>query len=701
MQRSAPKNATSTIKITAGLLRDEQKKQARLLAKDQTIRMSDCYTPTVQAESQQIQEIPLGLKMVDHNGLPLFTLIDIFNRKFEPADKSNNPSKSFHEVKTLVDAETNKTYFYKTMRNPTNPNPMMYEVEAANGHLFKLFAPDCVPKSWAVYDSKSKCYTGVLVKGLVGFQPISKSPLTEELLQLDILKHSHIENWRMQLKRDQTALSKKNLLFSNRAKIIPFNSSIVLYTQPESTEPKAFNCELFLHNAVIPQVLYSLNRYIKTLDDDSIKQLKKRPTDVHYHDLTIHIELKHPNDSKETLVLTVPVTIKDILNFPIVRQNCQTLVGGTGFADDDDHRGNRDKYGRRIDFDMLLRFITYRIKENSLLDQIFRTPSETTFDYSARDVRNFPALHDAAPFHQATRKASKLVDSTLSLLRSWQINLSVNFFTVEENNLYSQLNSNTAFNFSYWDDFFRLCFFTKHLVYPIFASHIGSNRNLENKNLVSLMTDALNAHTLRGQNRLCEMPEFYTFLTLRSAAALNEMIDEFEKSNEKYHNLLPQDERFGLLIINIEKVKDEYQSLCAKSAGKILELELAQNPELMPQKFIYLLKYILLTSKMLRFLPEFRADTTFKYIRFDNILREEWRTHFKNELLKLPDFRKFLQCHGESAISRITQEWREWNQQIAPLPWKNLQFDLADLNRDFNLIRDLARSYCAPVSFMK
>ena len=99
---------------------------------------------------------------------------------------------------------------------------------------------------------------------------------------------------------------------------------------------------------------------------------------------------------------------------------------------------------------------------------------------------------------------------------------------------------------------------------------------------------------------------------------------------------------------------------------------------------------------MLRFCPEFRTDTEFTYICFDAIAKEDWRVLFQKQLLQLPAFRDFIKRNGERTLLHISQEWREWNQQIRDPKWANLQFNLTELSNNYNLISELVRDHRAP-----
>ncbi|EKD70499.1 MAG: hypothetical protein ACD_46C00519G0001 [uncultured bacterium] len=291
----------------------------------------------------------------------------------------------------------------------------------------------------------------------------------------------------------------------------------------------------------------------------------------------------------------------DILNNSEYKKGLAiTLVASYIFKEDDLHKGNLAKDGKRIDFDMSKWDLLYVFKDRTLIDWKFREPSPHQFDITERDIREFPHLQDAKPFYWPTSPAPIIREPTRSLIAK-VLPLSQNAYNEKDNAIFQLLKHDEDFNY-YKFRTFTMYLLTKETLYKNIAEmHLNAGEiKLNDKDLLErLMEDEKNRMD-ELKKVLINMPEYYKFIEQHGERAKIEILEEIGKYNDriqkkinkyndfinKYHDLIQKEssseikddyiklrEKYEKLLkanmkLFIEDAEKRYEELCVETAEK-------------------------------------------------------------------------------------------------------------------------------------
>lgn len=290
---------------------------------------------------------------------------------------------------------------------------------------------------------------------------------------------------------------------------------------------------------------------------------------AHYNDkgeMTSVSSIEMPYDS----LAQNPITWKDIKNPEFKKGLAKTLAASYLFEEDDLHRGNLSKSGHRIDFDMSLWSLLYKFKDRGLIDMAFRDPKEKQFIITARDIREFPHLQDAKPFYWPTSEAPFIPESVrVTISKVW--NSSQNAYTSKDNEIFKSLKDEPDFRYYFYQTLTQFMITTDLLYRNISKMHLDENIQLDDKNLISSVSDKLKNRMLELKNVLVNMPEYEEFITNDGKRAYDEIVQEFSEHNarmknkittEKLDEKLDQKSFYLDTIINLDDAKNSYRDIC-------------------------------------------------------------------------------------------------------------------------------------------
>ena len=265
----------------------------------------------------------------------------------------------------------------------------------------------------------------------------------------------------------------------------------------------------------------------------------------------------HYNDEGEIIGLSTqelpgfkPAAGDDILtdadlNDPkIIRGVARGLVASWIFSEDDCHRFNISKDGKRVDFDNSNYPITGQLKPRSMLnpttilDRASRPYDEKVFEVDKDDIDHFPELKKAQPYYWVTKPEPVIIEHTRTFLGWTGIPISKNSFTVVENPTYKKLQNNELFIY------YKFTTMLKHILTPdknllhVAEQHIGAEREVTNDNLETRkVSDMMSSYVIKRKNEIREtlvrMPSFCDFMKKYGDKALAEIQAEFQEQNQK------------------------------------------------------------------------------------------------------------------------------------------------------------------------
>jgi len=243
-----------------------------------------------------------------------------------------------------------------------------------------------------------------------------------------------------------------------------------------------------------------------------------------------------------------PITIfaSDLKHYEIIRGNAITLVLSYFFEEDDLHRGNLAKDGKRIDFDMSLwRLFTHfkNVGWWQFLNRAARVPHPGQFDITERDIVNFPILQDAYPCHWPT--LSK--EGYLNMMQRWKdealtytgihstgLSSLSNVYGNEHKEIYSQLAKHPLFKYFKFHTLLRLSLMTPLAYQAIAEVEINNEVKIigHPTSIIHDITEHLKQRTEQCREILCNIPEFRDFMKTNGDKVYHSFLTELENRNQ-------------------------------------------------------------------------------------------------------------------------------------------------------------------------
>ena len=294
------------------------------------------------------------------------------------------------------------------------------------------------------------------------------------------------------------------------------------------------------------------------------------------------------------------LTIEDLKNPDRIASIAIGLALSIFFEEDDLHRGNIDKNGKRIDFDMSLWPLMGKFKGGSVIDWMARPHDKYRFVVTPRDLENFPDLQDAQPFYWPTKPQPIITEGTRAVLsRLSIIKISKNAFPTDENCVFKLLNPNynknderlhklsnalsdselktihetfTYYKFKTWlkcillDDRHYLATIKKHIRNNL----TDIDEHNHKKPLTDIILEHIHERKQDFKDALVQTPSFQKFMWANGQRALREIMQEFHEQNmhaidkdikTRNKGKNPPVERMTNDIVNLEEVKNTYSEI--------------------------------------------------------------------------------------------------------------------------------------------
>lgn len=238
-------------------------------------------------------------------------------------------------------------------------------------------------------------------------------------------------------------------------------------------------------------------------------------------------------------ISTDPLTDQDLNVEEIVKGLALGLTASYIFEEDDLHRGNMDKYGMRIDFDMSLWSILYHFK----MDWTFRNPEDRLGDrfiIHSEDIIHFPNLMHARPFYFPTNDPSKIPSIFLEAFeKATGYKASKNSFTPNVIAIFKKLEHLEIFKYYKFRTLLKYVLSDAKMYRNMAKFHTPEIlKNTDNKDVE--IHCFIERHQQKRINEfrkiLIQTNEFKDFLEKDGERALKEIQEELVERNKKLEN---------------------------------------------------------------------------------------------------------------------------------------------------------------------
>jgi len=254
-----------------------------------------------------------------------------------------------------------------------------------------------------------------------------------------------------------------------------------------------------------------------------------------------------------------PLKAEDLESKKVVIGLAYCLMASFIFEEDDLHRGNMEKDGRRIDFDMSLWPIISKYKVLSQGDYWFRLPKEDAFMVTAENIKCFPNVVDGQkPFYHPTQP-QPILPQPLYTQVAMLFGLSKNSFSDEDNKLYSQLENDPEFKKATYKVLLKFI-----LTDPDFYIHCAKlfvRESEESEKMLNTLHVHLKNRISLFRSVLVKMPEFQSFMQLNGMPAMQEILKEIGEWNAKAKNKIQSRKDYRGILINLDTLKDRYAKI--------------------------------------------------------------------------------------------------------------------------------------------
>lgn len=264
-----------------------------------------------------------------------------------------------------------------------------------------------------------------------------------------------------------------------------------------------------------------------------------------------------------------PLTKADLNNNEVVKGLAIGLTCSYLFQEDDLHRGNMSKDGKRVDFDMSLWTIIGEYKTSSFVDYIFRLCKEADYAHTERDIKQFPDIVDAKPFYWPT-KPQPIIPETIRTTFAGLFSMSQNAFPSQENELYKSLVDHPTFVFYKFQTMLKYILTTPEMYRAIIQQHLRED-HLHNNGvpLIEFLVKHRENRIDSLRELLKKLPAFQAFMYDQGKEAFENIKTSFEQRNQRLDEKMnkvassnpAKAAQLATLKIDIKALEQQYQAI--------------------------------------------------------------------------------------------------------------------------------------------
>ncbi len=434
------------------------------------------------------------------------------------------PKTSFHEIQKAVDVKTQQSVYLK--RNTIGS--VLSEIEAAIAAFYRFLAPSQIPITQAVYNDRNET-VGVVSYEIPCFQTVAQEPLKEEDLNLDHLNFNDgtlfevLDKFDKELEEIEADVAQKELEIESALDKVDEQKQFLQSRQQR----------LQANGIVAPNELKELAAGFRANTEEEARLFEARCTNT-----------ERLSTFYNKLFTEHHVTKDDFRKFRIIKGLAIGLTASYIFGEDDLHRNNMSKDGKRIDFDMSLWLILFGLKDMWFVERKLRQPNKNAHNVTERDIVNSPILEDAQPYHWPAKPPGFLQSVAMRSTSG-----AANAFSKEASAIYHKLAppkpdeqgvtplesaATKVYRHYKYATLLKFIISNESIYRNIGLLHIRKDRELESKNAVETLARFQAERIQRFKDVLVRIPEFGEFLKADGDRLLQAMLLEFEEHNKKY-----------------------------------------------------------------------------------------------------------------------------------------------------------------------
>lgn len=397
----------------------------------------------------------------------------------------------------------------------SNPdNAEISELEATAANFSRVLAPSYAPRTFVIYDEYSGKTIGVASEEIRNFKTLTE----------DALKESDL---------DVSFLQKKSISIDNVEK---------LDEELQVLEENAFSLEKQLKKLKSDEIIAKLDEPVvveleqelkqeedeEEIDDDYVVVESASPLTPNFHSDLKKQKLKN-DQAISKLITEAKLTPAEVERYRIVKGLGIGLTISYIFMENDLHRNNMSKYGKRVDFDMMLHSILYDFKDKDYFERIFgfRQPDESTVAITRRDIVNFPVLQDYKPHYWPTLPPQIIA----SLKRVFNY---LNDYTKADNELFKKLKNNPVFMHHEYATFARYLLTTPNIYEEVACRNLRERYEYTKKSLLEFVVDQQASRIDQFQRVLLEIESFCSFFTKYHEKISEKLLKDLEAEAKVY-----------------------------------------------------------------------------------------------------------------------------------------------------------------------
>jgi hypothetical protein len=348
------------------------------------------------------------------------------------------------------------------------------ELEAALAAHYKLLAPNYVPATYAVYEENK--YVGVASAEIYNFRPLSKNPLTIDDLDVSFISRENLSF------RDLDCWQEKRRLLEEAAE--------------KSARRK---------------------RFLDKNDYELIDKPEQGPLDKFYQDLTSQLK----------------ITREEFERFCDLKGLSIGLGVSYIFEEDDCHQNNISKDGKRLDFDMSMWPLVYKINDKGLIASVRRKPRVLARTVAKEDIIHFPDISVVHPFYWPTTETPLFSDETHEILKKI-ITLPNNRYTSTAVSINKCLSRNPVVNHYKYQTMLKYILSNPSMYEKIALLHMPEETQYQSKLMYKVLADEHEQRIADFERTLIKIPEFIDFFFEYGKSVLDEFLGDLAKHNALY-----------------------------------------------------------------------------------------------------------------------------------------------------------------------
>ncbi len=382
------------------------------------------------------------------------------------------PHETYHVIKKVEFIEGDELrIFYLKMKSSLS------ELEAALAAHYKLLAPLHVPATYAVYDEKH--YIGVASEEIYRFRQLSKNPWTVEDFDVTFIKRENISYQDLDVWDDKLR-------------------------------------ELEINAEQLARRKQLLNAKKNAAADEAEAKLAESFTKF-FEDLTA----------------TLKINKQEFKRFRDLKGMAIGLTASHIFEEDDCHQNNISKDGKRVDFDMSMWPLVYKINDKGIIASIRRMPVALARAVAKEDIINFPDISVVQPFFWPTRETPLFSDETHDFLNRI-ITLPNNRYTSAAVSINKCLSKNPVVIHYKYQTMLKYILSNASMYEKLALLHMPEETQYQSKLLYKVLAGEHNQRIIDFERALGNIPEFIDFFFQHGEHVLQEFLSDLAKHNDLY-----------------------------------------------------------------------------------------------------------------------------------------------------------------------